>query len=151
LVHELMNRVGQELGAALNACDDRTSRRYRDDYERLLYQDRSAPPTTQSAAADLRAPLVYRLTVRRRRWLLRRGASLTLVLFDPAGEDLTSEGSTDRHLRYLGVADAIVFLVDPLELPGAAADLRPAARAASSPQQPAASLPQQPLEQPPDD
>jgi hypothetical protein len=146
LVHELMNRVGQELGAALNACDDRTSRRYRDDFERLLYQDRSVPETTQSAAAGLRAPLVYRLTVRRRRWLLRRGVSLTLVLFDTAGEDLTSEGSTDRHLRYLGVADAIVFLVDPLELPGAAADLRPAAHAMSPPGQPPGQPPDDPLD-----
>ena len=142
LLHELMNRVGQELCAALNACDDRTSRRYRDDFERPLYQRRSLLPTTQSAGTDLRTPLVYRLTVRRRRWLLRRSASLTLVLFDTAGEDLASEASTDRHLRYLGVADAIVFLVDPGELPGAAADVRPAARG-ESPPRPGTSPPQQ--------
>jgi hypothetical protein len=135
LIHELLNRVGQELGASLNACDDRTSRRYHNDFERPLYQEKHLLPVTQSAASDLRAPLVYRLTVPRRRRLPgRRSASLTLVLFDTAGEDLTSEESVDRHLRYIGAADAIVFLVDPMELPGAAPNVRPSARGTPPPQ-----------------
>src|SRR5690606_41790308 len=50
--------------------------------------------------------------------------SLALVLFDTAGEDLRSREVTDLHLRYLEAADAIIFLVDPLELPGARAGVR---------------------------
>lgn len=53
------------------------------------------------------------------------------MLFDTAGEDLTSEASVHRHLRYLAVVDAIVFLVDPMALPGAAPDVWTQARRAS--------------------
>ena len=48
------------------------------------------------------------------------------MLFDTAGEDLRSREATDLHLRYLEAADAIIFLVDPLELPGARAGVRDA-------------------------
>jgi hypothetical protein len=118
LVHELRNRVGRELNASLNACDDRTATRYHNDFEQLLYGQGVLPPITQTAAHGLHDPLVYRLTLSQRGPLGRaRRESVALVLFDTAGEDLTTEASVDSHLRYLGVADAIMFLVDPLELP----------------------------------
>src|SRR5262249_10714378 len=118
LIHELRNRVGRELNASLNACDDRTATRYHNDFEQLLYGRGVLPPITQTAAHALHDPLVYRLTLSQRGPFGRiRRSSLALVLFDTAGEDLTSEASVDSHLRYLGVADAIMFLVDPLELP----------------------------------
>ena len=118
LIHELRNRVGRELNASLNACDDRTATRYHNDFEQLLYGQGVLPPITQTAAHALHDPLVYRLTLPGRGPFGRtRRSSLALVLFDTAGEDLTSESSVDSHLRYLGVADAIMFLVDPLELP----------------------------------
>lgn len=122
-VRQLLNQVGKELQASLMACDDRTSRRYREDFERPLYERSELLPVTQSAASELHEPLVYRLTLTRRWWFLRRRRALTLVLFDTAGEDLTSNDSVDQHLRYLGVADAVLFLVDPLELPGARDDV----------------------------
>jgi hypothetical protein len=124
LIRQLLNQVGKELQASLMACDDRTGRRYREDFERPLYERAELLPVTQSAASELHEPLVYRLTLTRRWWRLPRRRALTLVLFDTAGEDLTSNDSVDQHLRYLGVADAVVFLVDPLELPGAQSDVR---------------------------
>jgi hypothetical protein len=118
LIHELRNRVGRELNASLNACDDRTATRYHNDFEQLLYGQGVLPPITQTAAHGLHDPLVYRLTLTHRGPFGRaRRESLALVLFDTAGEDLTTEASVDSHLRYLGVADAVMFLVDPLELP----------------------------------
>jgi hypothetical protein len=74
--------------------------------------------------------MVYLLTRTVRGRLRTRTASLTLVLFDTAGEDLRSREVTELHLRYLNAADAIVFLVDPLELAGAKAALSGAARSA---------------------
>lgn len=126
LIHELMNKVGEEFQFSLKACDDRTGRRYQRDFEQYLYHDRQVIPVTPSAATELHDPLVYLLTVQKRRWGRK---ALTLVFFDTAGEDLSSSESVDRHLRYLGAADAIVFLVDPLALSGAAADVAPAALA----------------------
>lgn len=125
LLHELMNRVGTELEASLVACDDRTIDRYKRDFARPLFDERRLLPTTASAATAPREPLVYLLTRTlrpRRRFMARdRTESLALVLFDTAGEDLRSREIRDLHLRYLEAADAIIFLVDPLELPGAGA------------------------------
>ncbi|WP_222869215.1 TRAFAC clade GTPase domain-containing protein [Actinomadura chibensis] len=127
LLHELMNRVGTELDASLVACDDRTIERYKRDFARPLLEERRLLPTTASAATGPREPLVYLLTrTRRGRFARPRNDSLALVLFDTAGEDLRSREVTDLHLRYLEAADAIVFLVDPLELPGARAGVREA-------------------------
>ncbi|GAA2417070.1 hypothetical protein GCM10010191_29450 [Actinomadura vinacea] len=129
LLHELMNRVGTELDASLVACDDRTIERYKRDFARPLLEERRLLATTASAATGPREPLVYLLTRTRRprfaqgrfggRLARARNDSLALVLFDTAGEDLRSREVRDLHLRYLEAADAIIFLVDPLELPGA--------------------------------
>ncbi|GGV08844.1 hypothetical protein GCM10010182_30530 [Actinomadura cremea] len=127
LLHELMNRVGTELDASLVACDDRTIERYKRDFARPLLEERRLLPTTASAATSPREPLVYLLTrTRRNRFARARNDSLALVLFDTAGEDLRSREVTDLHLRYLEAADAVIFLVDPLELPGARPGLRDA-------------------------
>jgi hypothetical protein len=136
LLHELMNRIGTELDASLVACDDRTIDRYKRDFARPLLEERRLLATTASAATTPREPLVYLLTRTRTRNTRRprpgrlwsRGDrnetdAITLVLFDTAGEDLRSRDMRDLHLRYLEAADAIIFLVDPLELPGARAAL----------------------------
>ncbi|MEV5576162.1 hypothetical protein AB0L06_39540 [Spirillospora sp. NPDC052269] len=128
LLHELMNRVGTELDTSLVACDDRTIERYKRDFARPLLEERRLLPTTASAATAPREPLVYLLTRTRPSKLARtplagmgraKHDALALVLFDTAGEDLRSREVRDLHLRYLEAADAIIFLVDPLELPGA--------------------------------
>ncbi len=123
LLHELTNRVGAELDASLVACDDRTITRYKQDFARPLYGEQRLLSTTRPAATEPRDPLVYLLTRTVPGRLRSKTMSLTLVLFDTAGEDLRSRESTETHLRYLNAADAIVFLVDPLELPGAKASL----------------------------
>jgi Double-GTPase 2 len=116
LLHELSHRIGAELGTSLVACDDRTIERYKRDFHRPLFGERQLLPATASAVTTPRDPLVYLLTRTRRRHLRQRDMSLTLVLFDTAGEDLRSRDVTDLHLRYLAAADAIIFLIDPLEL-----------------------------------
>ncbi|WP_329430055.1 hypothetical protein OG339_17800 [Streptosporangium sp. NBC_01495] len=132
LLHELMNRVGAELDASLVPCDDRTIERYRQDFARPLYGERRLLSATRPAVTDLRRdPLVYLLTRTVRGRIRSRTESLTLVLFDTAGEDLRSRDVAELHLRYLAAADAVIFLVDPLELPGARAALSGTALARS--------------------
>lgn len=127
LIHELMNRVGEELDASLVPCDDRTIERYKTDFNRPLYGERQLLSFTQSAKTTARDPLVYLFTRTGGGWR-RRTASLTLVLFDTAGEDLREREISELHLRYLNAADAVIFLLDPLELPGAQAALHGSAR-----------------------
>jgi GTPase SAR1 family protein len=133
LLHELEHRLGAELETSLVACDDRTIDRYQQDFAKPLFGEQQLLPTTQSAAAAIRWPMVYLLSRTRKGRFRRQDTSLALVLFDTAGEDLGRRDLVDLHLRYLTAADAIIFLVDPLELPGAAADTRDEARPAGTP------------------
>jgi GTPase SAR1 family protein len=127
LIHELMNRVGEELNASLVPCDDRTIKRYKEDFARPLYGDHKLLDSTQSSSAVPRDPLVYLFTRTIAGRLRSRTASLTLVLFDTAGEDLRQREMSELHLRYLNAADAVILL-DPLELPGAQAALHGSAK-----------------------
>jgi hypothetical protein len=49
--------------------------------------------------------------------LWHRGQTL-LSFFDTAGEDLTTTASTELNGRYLEAADAIILILDPLQMPG---------------------------------
>lgn len=117
LLHELLHGLGAELDAALVPCDDQTMTEYHERYERPLYEEERTLPKT--AEHDGGRPLVHRLTrTRRGRFGRRRERVLTLVFLDTAGEHFSSRDRMERELRYLAEADAVVVLVDPLDLPG---------------------------------
>jgi Double-GTPase 2 len=117
LVHELMHQTGQRLNAAITGADDYTRQRFASEYERPLYRDsRLLPPTT---AAQGRAPLVFRFTTEGRRSLNGGPQRTLLSFFDTAGEDLRSQQSIEQNVRYLGAADGVVLLLDPLQMRGA--------------------------------
>ncbi|MEV3857159.1 hypothetical protein AB0J38_22865 [Streptomyces sp. NPDC050095] len=121
LLHELLHRLGAELDAALMPCDDATMADYHERYERHLYEARHTVPKT--AAGGGSSPLVYRLgRTRRGRFGRRRERVLTLVFLDTAGEHFTSQDRVESELRYLAEADAVIVLVDPLDLPGSPLD-----------------------------
>jgi hypothetical protein len=121
LVHEMMNRMGAQLDASIMAADDDTRRRFAGSYENGLYEDRQMPAPTQSAAvSDNRvAPLVFRLSMTRQRLFRSAPLHTLLSFFDAAGEDLVSQDSVDLNGRYLGNADGIIVLLDPLQLSAA--------------------------------
>lgn len=128
LIHELMHRVGRVLDAALVGADDATRGSFEVDHDRRLYAEHRLPgPTAPLRARTQRRPLVFRLTLRRRRQLPRlrvrvgRGSERHTVLsfLDAAGEDLASTDGVELNARYLTSADGIVVLLDPLQLPGA--------------------------------
>jgi hypothetical protein len=149
LVHELMHQLGEELHAAIGPADDYTGQEFASYYEAPLYRGAQVLPAGPPAGANDRAPLVFRLTVgglaapgppRRRfgrlgRWPNRRSQarSALLSLFDPAGEDLLSQQSVEQNARYLAAADAIVLLLDPLQMPKARELAAPGTRLPSSP------------------
>jgi hypothetical protein len=127
LVHELMHRVGEDLNAAISGADDNTRLRFASEYEQPLYRDAQLLPPTKTAGARERAPLVFRLTTEGRWPLSRNGRPFglrepqrtLLSFFDTAGEDLRSAQSVEENLQYLGAADGIVLLLDPLQMRGA--------------------------------
>jgi Double-GTPase 2 len=127
LVHEMMHRMGAQLDAAIMAADDDTRLRFAARYEDLLYVDRQMPVSTPSAnvAGNRVAPLVFRFSMTGRRLLGTAPTHTLLSFFDAAGEDLISQESMDLNGRYLGNADGIILLLDPLQLSGARRDAAP--------------------------
>ncbi|MFF0576513.1 hypothetical protein [Streptosporangium saharense] len=137
LLHELANRVGEELETTLMGCDERTIKRYGRDFANPLYRENRLLDATRSAETEPGGPLVYLLSRTlwsfdrpfrvlgrefRIRWRWTR--SLALVLFDTAGEDLRSRDRSELYLSYVGAADGVVLLLDPLGLPGAGPSVR---------------------------
>lgn len=129
LVHELMNKVGRRLDAAMSGADDKTRERFSGAYERPLYGESRLLGATTAAPGSGREPMVFRFTTEERR---RIGAPVPrhtlLSFFDTAGEDLTSKQSVEENARYLTAADGILLLLDPLQMPGARALAAPGTR-----------------------
>lgn len=121
LVNELTNRIGMAFNASLNALDEQTIRRYREDFRRYVYVDRVTIPTTPSGrqqGSSVRYPLTYRFSIKRRSWFPFNGLRVSsLVFFDTAGEDLKDIDLMSTETKYLANSDGIIFLLDPLQIP----------------------------------
>ena len=143
LVHELMHQTGQRFNAAITGADDFTRYRFASDYERPLYREsRLLPPTAVGGTYD-QAPLVFRFTTEASRRLSVRLRHVgvfgsgdpkrtLLSFFDTAGEDLHSQQSIEQNVRYLGAADGVLLLLDPLQMRGARDLVKPGTRLPSS-------------------
>lgn len=121
LVNELTNRIGMAFNASLNALDEQTIRRYREDFRRYVYVDRVTIPTTPSGrqqGSSVRYPLTYRFSIKRPSWFPFNGLRVSsLVFFDTAGEDLKDIDLMSTETKYLANSDGIIFLLDPLQIP----------------------------------
>lgn len=95
---------------------DEVSRRYQEEYHDFLYQKREPIPKTQPVQ-DFIKPLVYVLVFRRQhKWPpLKR---VNLILFDAPGEEMDSRADIAQITRYIVNAAGLIFLVDPLTIPG---------------------------------
>ncbi len=123
LIHELKHRVGRNLDIAIMGSDEATIRSFDRDYDERLYRRHALPEGTQRVAArSLRQPLVFSMTMEQQRRLASRRERHTIFsFFDTAGEDLISTESVELNARYLSSADAVILLLDPLQMPGARA------------------------------
>ena len=123
LIHELKHRIGRNLDAAIMGSDEETRKSFERDYDDRLYRQHALPETTQRVTApSMRRPLVFRMTMQRKRLFSQRYEQQTILsFFDTAGEDLTSEESVELNVRYLSSAHAIILLLDPLQMAGARA------------------------------
>ena len=120
LIHELMHRIGSQFDAAISGANDGTRLRFAENYERLLYREsRLLGPTTAVSQAG-RQPLVFQFTTRERRLIGSAEPKHALLsFFDTAGENFTTQRGVEENARYLAAADAIVLLLDPLQMRGA--------------------------------
>jgi hypothetical protein len=89
-----------------------TARIYREVYERILFEERGILPPTPSAGQEeshQHDPLIFNLGL----W---NGVRESLVIRDVAGEDLESGQVGGRAWEFFSLADAVVFLFDPMRV-----------------------------------
>lgn len=114
LMHELKYKAGDRLEAGMWPGDQETQERFDSAYERRLYRDKEVHDPTQTAAVEdggMRPPLVFSFGTQ------SGGGRSLLSFFDTAGEDLNDESKTEQTARYLRSADAVLLILDPLQMP----------------------------------
>ncbi len=121
LIDQIRKHVGPALDILLEPLNDRTIKRYREDFYEPIFRRGTVIDATHSALADSRVqtPLVYSLTLSGKDLLGRRRIKgvVTLVFFDTAGEDLNDEDTMSTVNKYIYRSDGIILLLDPLQLP----------------------------------
>ena len=119
LIHELAgNSVGGKFNAALQALDDRTMERYKNDFEAPLYKRREVIFGTLPARVQKNYPLIYKFSLERDGLLpFKRQSVSSMVFFDTAGEDLDNIDVMSTEVKYLANSDGIIFLLDPCRCP----------------------------------
>jgi GTPase SAR1 family protein len=128
LLHELNHSVGRRFDAAVVGSDDHTRTEFSRRYEETLYRQKVLPGTTRPGQAQLRRPLVFKITLDGSGLLRSRHRHTITSFFDTAGEDLISKESVDLNVRYLRAASGIILLLDPLQMRGAREGVRPGTR-----------------------
>ena len=114
LIQRLKNEVGADFNAAVMAIGDGTRTRYENDFYKPIFKDNKELQSTQSGRTNstIKIPMVFRITIDNQ----GKRKAVNLVLFDTAGEDMTSLDLMSAEARYILYSDAIIFLLDPLQI-----------------------------------
>lgn len=111
-VHQLQ-QLGTRMGLAVDFANEETKSNFRKYYAEPLLEKRGiirASPDVHTDDSPTRRPLVFSLGV-------INGRRRYLVLRDVAGEALEREtGESNDHLRFLGNADSVLFMFDPVKV-----------------------------------
>ena len=121
VIRELRDRVGEEFGGmTTELVGDASKDRYVNVFEKPLFLEGRVLAKTDSVRAARRLePLLFMIRRRRPRtwWRHRQLLAGMNVFYDTAGEDVLRETSMGPLVSYLHAADAIVFVLDPLQVP----------------------------------
>ncbi|MDJ0362435.1 MULTISPECIES: hypothetical protein [unclassified Rhodococcus (in: high G+C Gram-positive bacteria)] len=107
-----LQRLVERQGQSVDPANQETERNYREFYERPLYEERGLlepTPTVNTASSYQRDPLIFSLGI----W---QGVKQYLVIRDVAGEDLENANTEGHAWHFFGLADAVLFLFDPLRV-----------------------------------
>jgi hypothetical protein len=122
LIDAIKKHVSEAFNANLQALDDRTTSRYRQEFYNPVFRESKVIASTQSARAniDIKLPLIYSLSFMKSKLfgLIKNKITdvSTLAFFDTAGEDLNSEDTMRTENKYIYNSDGIILLVDPLQV-----------------------------------
>ncbi len=112
----------QVLGCSRVVGQDTTDQRYYAEYYEPVYIHQEQINPTRRAGTEILEPLVYEIVFREK----ARGSSpksITLLFYDSSGEDLNRPDRLVTYGHYVLDAGAVIFLADPLLMPGVVKEL----------------------------
>jgi hypothetical protein len=114
LVKLLQFEVGQNFNITVSMMGEDTQRRWINDFDTPLFVKKNILPGTLPGAINsvVKSPLLFRFMFNDG----KRLRALNISFFDSAGEDMTSLSTMVVQNRYICHADAIIFLLDPLQI-----------------------------------
>lgn len=116
---KLLEQMGEEFNFIVQSADESTETRYRDNYEKFLFEERGlmAPtPTITSDDAYQHDPLIFNIGFHFDQSVGQQ-RNFFIVIRDVAGEDLETLPNDPAQLDFFNYADEILFLFDPLKVP----------------------------------
>ncbi len=115
LIHHLQQATGKNFGLTVRMLGDATQQRWEHDFYTPLFINKTRLQPTPSAVVDaqIKVPLVLRVTFSRGR--VRR--AINISFFDTAGEDMALFSTMSLQNRYICLADGLILLLDPLQIP----------------------------------
>lgn len=118
LIDYLINILTETFMFSASAANDETSKRYKEDFKKSIYEEHVIIPATQAASVNrsVKEPLIYELKFHDEKTKLKK--TVTIAFFDTAGEDLNAEDTMSVVNKYIFNASGIVLLLDPLQLKG---------------------------------
>jgi hypothetical protein len=119
LIYKMKNEVAIKFDGVMT-CDDDTNKRYSENYERRLYRENTKLELTQSSLDSRNnhayKPYIYTLSLTKKLLFIKIKRNYTLIFYDNAGEDLTTEANIKQVNKNICNASGIIFLLDPLQL-----------------------------------
>jgi hypothetical protein len=116
LINRLQHEVGRNFDFSVSMIGDSTRDRWMNDFYRPLFEKKTVLAPTQGVQLDLRVkiPLIFRLTLKHGNHI----RALNISFFDTAGEDMANLklDLLSVEARYICHANAIIVLLDPLQL-----------------------------------
>lgn len=90
-----------------------TDKNYFKDYYEPIYRNKKKLNPTQQATSSLIEPLVYELVFQE-----PPARRINLLFYDTSGEDMNNDRSLVEYSHFILDAAAIIFLADPMVMPG---------------------------------
>ena len=112
LVNEIKKKMSRNMDCSLIFCNQQTNDSYLSTYYKPLYENATTVKGTD--ANDDAPPLIYSIDFYKANKI---HDSVTLSLYDTAGENLEDENSMMCNNQYISNASGIILLLDPLQLP----------------------------------
>ncbi len=120
IINELKKRISVRFDGCMVGFDD-TEKRYTEGVYQKLYQDLQKLELTASSLKNINngayKPLIYTLTLKKKKLFGEAIQNFTFVFFDTAGEDLNDEDTMSTVNKYICKSAGIIFLLDPMQIP----------------------------------